>query len=247
MKEKLDALVEKYETADFIKNDPVQFPHRYKNMGLGREDVEIAGFISALFAYGKREAFIQKLDTIFSTMNGSPYDFLLNYPNRTPPKNFAYRFVKDIDLHCLLDALSKLYRDKSSLAELFSRGTQHVADYFREFAQNTYPNCSMGFYHLISDPKKGGAQKRVNMFLRWMVRSGPVDLGVWDFICKSKLIIPLDVHVGRVSRSLCLLQRRTNDFKAAVELSEKLKTFDPKDPVKYDFALFGEGISGGGR
>lgn len=236
MKNKLDELVEKYETKDFIKNDPILFPHRYLN----KEDIEIAAFISALFAYGKRELFIKKLDLLFAMMPKGPYEFVLNYSARQNIfKGFVYRFVKDVDLESLFCGLSRLYKSGSSLEELFSKGTQEVADFFYTNAQSA---AGQGFYHLVPNPKKGGAQKRFNMFLRWMIREGPVDLGIWDFIKKDKLLIPLDVHVGNVSRALSLLQRNSNDFKAVLELTNELLKFDPHDPVRYDFALFGVGV-----
>ncbi len=237
MKKKLDALVKKYEVEDFIKDDPVQFAHNCKT----REDIEIAGFIASLFAYGKREVFIKKLKILFALMGKSPLEFLLEYKKKEYLLDgFVYRFVKDIDLKGFLGGLSKLYGSGSSLAELFYEGkTQNVCDFFYNTLKTP---CSAGFYHLLSNPSKGGAQKRYNMFLRWMVRGGPVDLGVWDFIKPSELLIPLDVHVARISRQYGLLGRSSNDFKAVLELTEKLRKFDPNDPVKYDFALFGLGV-----
>ena len=244
MKNKLDVLVQKFETTDFIKDDPVQFPHRFLNNGAAGtcgtlENIEIAGFIAALFAYGKRELFIKKLDWLFAAMENDPHGFLYDL-NVQKFKGFKYRFVKDADLICLLTALSKLYKNGGHLRELFHKGTQNVVNYFYS---NAMPDASMGFYHLLPNPQNGGAQKRFNMFLRWMIRSGPVDLGVWDFKKKSELLIPLDVHVGNVSRSLGLLNRRANDFKSVVELTKVLREFDPEDPVKYDFALFGAGVN----
>lgn len=252
MKNKLDALVQKFETKDFIKNDPVQFPHRFKDGG-NLENIEIAGFIAALFAYGQRPLFIKKLDWLFDLMireSGDPHSFLLDFEaHKHKLEGFKYRFIKDFDLVCFLAVLSKLYKEGGHLRELFylenaryaCEGNQKVVDYFYS---NATTKCSMGFYHMLPNPQKGGAQKRFNMFLRWMIREGPVDLGVWDFKKKSELLIPLDVHVGNVSRKLGLLNRRANDFKSVIELTEVLKKFDPNDPVKYDFALFGAGVNG---
>ena len=244
MKEYLDKLVKKYETKDFIKDDPVQFPHRFVN----KNDIEISAFIAALFAFGKREAFIQKLNILFEIMQNEPYNFICSFnKNDKLLSNFVYRFVKGVDIACFLNSLNKLYcLDKSSIAELFYDGKQknNMLEYVSKYFYSCL-NCpaGLGFCHLFARPEKGGAMKRMNMFLRWMVRSGPVDLALWDFMKPSELLIPLDVHVGNVSRSLGLLERNTNDYKSVIQLTDKLKKFDPVDPVKYDFALFGAGIN----
>ncbi len=237
MKNRLDKLVKKYETPDFIKSDPIQFPHRFKD----RKDIEISAFISSLFAFGKREMFIKKLDFLFS-LSSKPYELILDY-KKYNLDDFLYRFIKSKDLIELLRILNKLYCiDKSSLAELFNDKDRlkKVTDYF-------YNNCrcsdSLGFCFMFAKPQKGGAMKRLNMFLRWMVRDGLVDFGIWDFIKKDELLIPLDTHVARLSREFGLLKRKQNDYKAVIELTDKLKEFDQNDPVKYDFALFGLGVN----
>ena len=237
MKEMLDKLVRKYETKDFIKNDPIKFPHRYKN----KNDIEIAAFISSLFAFGKRELFIKKLEYLFSLFD-SPYELILNY-KKTSIDDFIYRFIKSVDLLELLRLLNKLYViDKSSLEELFYEKKdrfKRVVDYF--YSNSNCPD-NLGFCFLFAKPENKSALKRINMFLRWMVRDGEVDLGLWKGIKKDELLIPLDTHVARISREFGLLKRKQNDFRAVIELSEKLKEFDKKDPAKYDFALFGLGI-----
>ncbi|MBE7706550.1 MAG: TIGR02757 family protein [Cyanobacteria bacterium SIG30] len=240
MKKKLDNLVKIYETKDFIKDDPIQFPHLFKN----KKDIEISAFISAMFAYGKREQFIKKLDELFKKIDMQPYNFVENFEKeKNLIKDINYRFCKNEDLYDIFAILNKLYtKDKSSLEELFSKGTQVVCDYFYK---NNPNNCPMGFCFMISNPSKGGAQKRYNMFLRWMIRKGPVDLGIWDFKKPSELLIPLDVHVARLSREYNLLKRNSNDIKAVIELTDKLKEFDSSDPIKYDFALFGLGVNKG--
>ena len=237
MKDKLDRLVKQYETPDFIKSDPIRIPHKYKNT----IDIEISAFISSLFAFGKREMFLKKLDYLFSLCD-CPFGLINDY-KKFNLDDFLYRFIKSKDLIELLRILNKLYCiDKSSLAELFNSKNKlkTVTDYF-------YKNCnssnSLGFCFMFAQPQKGGAMKRLNMFLRWMVRSGPVDFGIWDFIKKDELLIPLDTHVARLSREFGLLKRKQNDFKAVIELTDKLKEFDPNDPVKYDFALFGLGVN----
>lgn len=243
MKKYLDELVRKYETKEFIKSDPIKFAHRFKE----KKDIEIAAFISSLFAFGKREAFISKLEDIFLKMENEPYNFICDFKREDKIfSGFVYRFIKEEDLAELLYCLSNLYKkDKSSLGELFYNGyleksTLNVATKY--FYKCAIKNNSLGFCHLFAKPENNGAMKRLNMFLRWLVRDGAVDLGLWDFMKKSELFIPLDVHVSKVSRSLGLLQRKANDFKSVIELTEKLKEFDPRDPVKYDFALFGAGV-----
>ena len=237
MKDKLDSLVKKYETPEFIKSDPIRIPHKYKE----KKDIEISGFISSLFAFGKREMFLKKLDYLFSLCD-TPQGLIKDY-KKYNLDDFLYRFIKSKDLIELLRILNKLYCcDKSSLEELFYQNDRlkKVTDYF-------YKNCnysdSLGFCFMFARPENQGAMKRLNMFLRWMVRGGCVDFGIWDFIKKSELLIPLDTHVARLSREFGLLKRKQNDYKAVIELTEKLKEYDETDPVKYDFALFGLGVN----
>lgn len=243
----LEELVKSYETKDFIQNDPIQFPHRYKE----KEDIEIAAFLSAIFAYGKRDVFVAKLNILFKKMKDSPLDFIKSFSIENHSlDNFNYRFSVGIDLVQILLILKELYTSGESLESLFKYGWQKnnnikdmlicVIDYF--YSRVTL-DVTKGFYHLLPNPAKGSACKRLNMFLRWMIRNGEVDLGVWDFIPKSELLIPLDVHVAKISRKLGLLTRSQNDNKAVIELMENLKKFDSNDPAKYDFAMFGYGIN----
>lgn len=244
-KNKLEELADKYEVASFIEDDPIQFPHRYKN----EKDIEIAAFVSSLFAYGSRKVFVKKLDELFSIMQNKPLDFVLNF-NPKSLKGFNYRFAKDFDIIEVFTILNKLYKSQNSLKELFEHGynidktvltmLKSVVDYFYDSVRN---EVGQGFYHLIPNARNGGAMKRMNMFLRWMVRKPPVDLGIWDFIPRNELLIPLDVHVARVSREMGLLKRNSNDFKAVLELSNNLKKLCPEDPIKFDFAIFGLGIN----
>lgn len=240
IKELLDDLAQKYETEDFIKDDPIQFPHKYKR----REDIEIAAFLASLFAYGKREVFIEKLNTLFSCMGNSPYEYILK--GDFDLKGLNYRFFKTADIDAFLKVLHILYTNDGGLSALFEKGyksgslMQYVCDYFYSHAPKT---AGGGFYFGIPNPANGGAMKRMWMFLRWMVRKPPVDLGIWNFIPASELKIPVDTHVARISRELGLLKRNSNDNRAVEELSEVLSEFSPNDPVKYDFALFGYGVN----
>lgn len=241
----LEKLTQKYETLDFIKSDPIQFPHRFECA----EDIEIAAFLASFFAYGNRIIFIKKLDELFKIMQNQPLKYVLNFDPKTL-KGFNYRFAKDFDIIEVFHILNKLYSKDKGLKALFEYGygvdnsiltmLQTVSDYFYANVKN---EVGQGFYHLIPNPKNKGAMKRMNMFLRWVVRKGPVDLGLWNFIPTSELLIPLDVHVARISREMGLLTRSSNDFKAVLELSGNLKKFDPKDPAKFDFAMFGLGIN----
>lgn len=246
-KTELDELAKKYETKDFIKDDPVQFPHMFSN----NKDIELAGFIASLFAYGSRKQFIAKLKEFFDYTQNEPVNFIKNGDfSVIEKKNFNYRFSKPNDVTEWLKILSKLYNSSDGLSELFRYGYEKehsmdtmyciVSDYFYS---NATDRMGQGFYHLLPDPHKGGAMKRMNMFLRWMVRKSEVDLGIWNFIPKSELRIPLDVHVARLSREMLLLERKSNDMRAVIELTNNLKHFDSYDPVKYDFAIFGLGVN----
>lgn len=241
MKNKLNALVKKYETKDFIKDDPIQFPHRF----LTKSDIEISAFIASLFAFGKREMFIKKLDLLFSLAQ-TPLELVADF-KKFNLSDFLYRFIKSCDLIELLSILNKLYvADKSNLEELFCSKSNHF-DRFKVVTDYFYGNCrcanSAGFCFMFAKPENNSALKRLNMFLRWMVRPNPVDFNLWKEIKTSELLIPLDTHVARLSREFNLLNRKQNDFKAAIELTNKLKEFDENDPVKYDFALFGLGVN----
>ena len=250
-KNELDSLVEKYENEDFIKDDPIQFLYKGKN----KEEMELYGFIASLLAYGSRNVFIKKLNEIFSYAEGDLLGFIKN-GKFSCLKGVEYRFSKENDIIPIFKTLSALYNESKGLEELFEFSwiqpplylplserqqifLQLVADFFYSRASKT---VGQGFYHMLPNPSNGGAMKRMNMFLRWMVRKGPVDAGIWNFMHSKDLLIPLDVHVARVSREMGLLQRKSNDFKAVIELTEKLKEFCPEDPVKYDFAMFAYGI-----
>lgn len=239
----IDALAAEFETYDFIKDDPVQFCHNYKD----KNDVEIAGFIASLFAYGNRKIFIKKLYDLFDIMENEPLNFVRNGDFKHL-KDFNYRFIKDYDITEILSVMRILYEKDGGLEELFRYGYnqgrekifQTVVDYFYSHVKHS---AGQGFYHAIPNPKNGGAMKRMCMYLRWMVRKGPVDLDLWHFMQPCELLIPLDVHVARISRKMGLLTGKTNNFKAVLELTENLKKFDAKDPIKYDFAMFGYGVN----
>lgn len=240
-KTEIDELAQKYETQDFIKDDPVQFPHRFTN----KKDIEIAGFIASLLAFGSRKQFIKKLNELLIIAQNEPLNFVQNFEPEAID-NFNYRFGKPNDFISVFSILKELYNTSDGLEELFSYGYKNnklfetVSDYF--YSKVNKDN-GQGFYFMIPNPRNGGAMKRMCMYLRWMIRKGPVDLGIWNFMPKSELYIPLDVHVGRISREMGLLKRNANDFKSVIELTKNLKEFCPDDPVKYDFAMFGYGVN----
>lgn len=241
-KSELDELVQKYENEDFIKDDPVQFVHRFRD----KKDIELAGFIASLLAYGSRKQFIAKLDNFFVDIaKNEPLNFILNFQPELI-RNFNYRFGKPNDFISIFKILKELYSNSEGLEALFKYGYEQnktfatVTDYFYARADK---NVGQGFYHMIPNPHNGGAMKRMCMYLRWMVRKSCVDVGIWDFMKPSELLIPLDVHIGRISRQMGLLTRNANDFKSVIELTNKLKEFCPEDPVKYDFAMFGYGVN----
>lgn len=242
-KSEIDKLVEKYENIDFIKDDPVRIPNRFNK----KRDIEIAGFIASLVAYGRRDVFLKKLDTLFNIAQNEPLNFILNFEPEILG-NFNYRFGKPDDFAKIFSVMRTLYRNDGGLEELFKFGYENpqdnnmfipVTDYF----YSRVKDAGQGFYFMLPNPRNGGAMKRMCMFLRWMVRKGPVDFGLWDFMKPSELLIPLDVHVARISREMGLLTRTSNDFKAVLELTENLRKLDPDDPVKYDFAMFGYGVN----
>lgn len=241
-KTELDILADKYENEEFIKDDPVQFIHRFES----KKDIEIAGFIASLLAYGSRKQFIKKLDDLFVNIaQNEPLNFILNFEPELIG-DFNYRFGKPNDFISIFKTLQQLYKTSDGLEELFRYGHQqnkifeNVTDYFYARANK---NVGQGFYHMIPNPHNGGAMKRMCMYLRWMIRKSCVDKGIWEFMQPSQLYIPLDVHVGRISRQMGLLTRNANDFKSVIELTNKLKEFCSDDPIKYDFAIFGYGVN----
>ena len=241
-KQELDNLVKKYETKDFIKDDPIQFPHRYKNL----QDIEIAGFISSIFSYGNRKIFTKKLDELFELMENEPTNFIKNSDFKLIlERNINYRFYKPQDIVLLFNQLAKLYNTSNGLSELFCdcyqcKDLEYMIKKVIKYFYMDISDCK-GYKHMIPTGENC-AMKRMNMFLRWMVRKSDVDLGIWEFIPKSELLMPLDVHVARLSRQMELVNIKTNTIKTVRELTSNLKKFDPNDPVKYDFAIFGKGI-----
>ena len=240
LKKHLEDLVLTYETPDFIKNDPVQFPHKFSK----KQDIEISALIASSLAFGKREQIIEAIEKIHIIMENEPYNFIQNYKknDRKIFKDFKYRYITGENIADIAEGLRKAFKNYTSLEELFLK--------YHFVCHDTVKEGLIGFVgelltcnnYLLPCPSKKSACKRLNLFLKWMVRKPPVDLGVWHGVEPSKLIIPLDTHVAKVSRKLGLLGRNTDDWQSALEITLKLREFDSNDPVKYDFALFGVGI-----
>ncbi|MFO8001740.1 MAG: TIGR02757 family protein [Marinilabilia sp.] len=239
----LDEKAAFYESRWFIDDDPVKIPHLFSK----KEDIEIAGFLTATIAWGKRDLILRAARQIMERMDMSPHAFLLDASRVEIDhfSDFVYRTFSGIDARYFLKALAILYRDHGGLHEVFSRGHQKggiegALSGFRDVFMSFGAPLRTGKH--VADLTKNASAKRLNMYLRWMVRkSSPVDFGLWTNIAPSELLIPLDVHVAKVARSLGLLKRKQNDLKAVRELTGQLAQFNPDDPVGYDYALFGLG------
>ena len=219
---------------DFVSLDPVQFPKSYKK----NADIEIAAFLAATIAWGRRDIIIRSAEKMFTLMGNSPAAYVKNgnYSNLKDRCIHRTFFEKDLKYFCI--GFRYCYDKYGSLEKLFSAASDiwEGIDLFREEMAVANKGC---YSKHIANAHSGSACKRINLALRWLVREGPIDLGLWKKPQASALYIPMDVHVARSSRKLGLLTRKSNDRKAVIELTEKLKEFCPKDPVKYDFALFG--------
>ena len=239
IKEYLDFKTEQYNTSDFIETDPIQIPHRFTK----KEDVEIVSFLVATIAWGNRTSIIRSGERILDIMEHDPFNFIQSYTSR--PIEFVHRTFNSVDLDFFFRSLRNIY-ENGGLEQAFSNhpeieGVKGRIVLFRELFLSTEHDKRSEKH--ISNPQKNSAAKRINMFLRWMVRNDAtgVDFGIWNSIPTSELYLPLDVHTSNNARDLGLITRKQNDWKALDELMENLKTFDSNDPVKYDFALFGIG------
>lgn len=238
----LDEQIDIYNRPEFIPLDPISIPHRFTN----KEDIEISAFFAASFAWGQRVTIINKTNDLMERMDNAPFDFILNHDDRDLKRllGFVHRTFNDTDLFYFIEALRNIYKTEGGLENAFSIQNRSAMDsisaFRRVFLQYDVPHRTQKH---ISDPERGASAKRLNMYLRWMVRKDKrgVDFGIWKKIEPSVLSIPLDVHTGNIARSLGLLSREQNDRKAVEELDSVLRLFDPEDPVKYDFALFGMG------
>lgn len=240
LKEFLDFKAEQYENPLFIESDPIQLAHRFTK----KEDIEIVGFLVSTIAWGNRKMIIKNSERLLEIMEQKPFDFIKNFSKKD--LEFVHRTFNEIDLDFYFRALQNLYKS-SSLEESFGKhpsiiGTKGRIINFREKFLATEHQARSEKH--LSNPLKNSACKRLNMYLRWMVRDAKkgVDFGIWKSISTSELLLPLDVHTSRNARDLGLLSRKQDDWKALEELMSTLRLFDSKDPVKYDFALFGIGV-----
>jgi uncharacterized protein (TIGR02757 family) len=240
LKEYLDFKVQQYNTPTFIKSDPIQLPHRFTK----KEDIEIVSFLVSTIAWGKRNMIIRSGERLLEIMGNDPYEFVQQYSPGSLP-HFVHRTFNVIDLDFYFRSLNNIY-NSGGLEVAFSK---HLSQFgakgriinFRESFLSTEHEVRSEKH--LSNPLKNSAAKRLNMFLRWMVRNDKcgVDFGIWSSIDPSELSIPLDVHTANVSRDLGILKRKQNDWKALEEIMTLLRKLDPDDPSKYDFALFGIG------
>ncbi|MDT0685599.1 TIGR02757 family protein [Autumnicola psychrophila] len=245
LKSFLDFKAEQYNTPEFIATDPVQIPHQFSK----QEDIEIAGFLTATIAWGNRKSILNNANRLMDLLERSPHDFVINHSEDDLKKmaNFVHRTFNGLDLEYFIKALQNIYLRHSGIEKIFSKyaETDNLQPAIHHFKKIFFelPHLSRTEKH-VSDPLKNSAAKRINMYLRWMVRKDNcgVDFGLWDTLKPSQLSCPLDVHSGNVARKLNLLKRKQNDAKALQELDTVLRTLDPNDPVKYDFALFGLGV-----
>ena len=245
LKQFLDEKVILYNKPDFIDTDPIQIPHLFTQ----KEDIEIAGFLAATIAWGNRKMIINNAKKMMDLMGNSPYDFVMSH-NDTQLENlesFVHRTFNGTDFISFIKALQHIYNNHNGLEAVFAKHQENdslqksISEFKKAFFEIVHQSRTQKH---ISDPLNGSAAKRINMFLRWMVRKDNtgVDLGIWNSISPALLSCPLDVHSGNVARKLGLLSRKQNDAKALAELDTQLRLLDKNDPVKYDFALFGLGV-----
>lgn len=248
VKDFLDEKVIQYNQPGFITLDPISIPHRFSK----KQDIEISGFFAAILAWGQRKTIINKCLELFSFMDNAPYDFLLQHQEEDLKSllNFKHRTFNEVDTLYFIHFLSWYYRQFDSLEDAFLIGQTGMRDSMESILTRFHeyffslPDAPSRTKKHIATPARKAACKRINMYLRWMVRDDAkgVDFGLWKKIHPSQLICPCDLHVDRVARKLGLITRKQTDWQTALELTDRLREFDPEDPVKYDFALFGLGV-----
>jgi uncharacterized protein (TIGR02757 family) len=245
LKDFMDLKVAQYNQPRFLKDDPLQIPRRFSR----KEDIEISGFLTATISWGNRRSIIHNAGRMMQLMDMAPFDFVMQHQESDllTLNDFVHRTFNGTDLVFFIRALKHLYTHKGGLEVVFSGNATAVSTQVAISALKKVffeiPHPQRTTKHL-PDPARGSAAKRLNMFLRWMVRDGSagVDFGIWKQLAPSQLSCPLDVHSGNVARKLGILNRRQNDARAVEELDMQLRIWDPEDPARYDFALFGLGV-----
>ncbi|SMP23828.1 TIGR02757 family protein [Chryseobacterium profundimaris] len=242
----LDEKADQFNHPDFIENDPIQIPHRFTL----KQNIEIAGFLAATISWGNRKAIIKSAEKMLEIMGNAPYDFVLNHSERDLKliqDKSIHRTFNGEDFTYFIKQFNRVYSENESLENLFGLNDSetsflHSVERFRSSFLGTEKHRS---HKHVSSPYKNSSTKRIIMFLRWMVRKDKrgVDFGIWENTDQQYLSIPLDVHTGNISRKLGLISRRQNDWKTVEELDAAIRKFDHKDPAKYDFALFGLGVT----
>ena len=246
LKSFLDEKYERYNHPSFIESDPIQIPHSFSD----KFDIEISAFLASTIAWGQRPTIIKNMNKLVALMDNAPYDFVLNCTKKDLKRfeYFVHRTFNGIDCTFFIQSLQHIYKNYDGLGVLFQNIYQQkkdikdsIIELRKTFFEIDHPQRTQKHF---SDITKGASAKRLNMFLRWMVRidNCGVDFGIWNKIPMSELYLPLDVHTGNVARKLGLLTRKQNDWLAVEEITNSLRKFDSNDPVKYDFALFGLGI-----
>ncbi|GAB4023465.1 TIGR02757 family protein [Spirosoma koreense] len=255
LKDFLDAKADQYNRPSFIERDPICIPHRFSR----RQDIEIMGFWAAVLAWGQRPVILKKTSELVDLMDGAPYDFIRNHQESDLKRflAFKHRTFNATDALYFLHFFRQYYQQHDSLEDAFltsKTGDARTASDTVEASLIAFHDRFCGLTDFfpertrkhIATPARNSSCKRLLMFLRWMVRQDDrgVDFGLWTRLQPHQLVMPIDVHVNRVARQLGLLTRPQTDWKAALELTEALRSFDPADPVRYDFALFGLGVEG---
>lgn len=244
LKDFLDEKVIKYNNLDFITSDPIQIPHQFSK----KEDIEIASFLAATIAWGNRKMIINNANKMMCLMDNAPHDFVMNHSleDLNTFEGFVHRTFNADDFKFFIKSLNNIYKNHNGLETVLQPKQENnykvaIHNFKRIFFE--IPHLNRTLKH-VSDPLKGSASKRINMFLRWMVRNNKtgVDFGIWQTHNAAHLHLPLDIHTGNVARKLGILNRKQNDWKAIEKLDTILRSFDKNDPVKYDFALFGLGV-----
>lgn len=240
----LDEKVLTYNTSAFIESDPISLPRLFSE----KHDIEIAGFLAATISWGQRQSIIKAGHSILRLMDYQPYHFVMNGDVSAIPDGPVYRTFNGTDLRYFIHALRNIYTKYGGLEKVFTTGylpnksLKESITYFRSIFISFQAPERSGKH--VANVLKNSSAKRICMFLRWMVREDKmkVDFGLWKNIDSAHLMLPLDVHTGNVARKLGLLTRKQSDWKAVEEITARLREFEPSDPIKYDYALFGLGV-----